>query len=119
MAANVRWLTHKRLPPEQIRAARRISVETKKLVWSRDAERCRYCGRGAPRCGICRRTYCRDTFHGFGRTPWALDHVIPVQQGGMGTIDNIVLACTRCNELKGPRTPEQAGMRLLPVGEAA
>jgi 5-methylcytosine-specific restriction endonuclease McrA len=41
------------------------------------------------------------------------DHVVPRVQGGKTTWENIVAACRRCNNVKGPRTPEQAGMPLL------
>ncbi len=41
------------------------------------------------------------------------DHVIPRKQGGKTTWNNIVSACYNCNERKGGRTPEQAGMKLL------
>lgn len=76
------------------------------------------------RCGICYPTsdrvgaYCSNKFHGSTRSPWALDHVVPVSQGGAATLDNLVLACVPCNQHKQDRTPEQAGMRLLPVSEA-
>lgn len=41
------------------------------------------------------------------------EHVLPVQQGGPTTIDNLRPACYSCNNLKGNQTPEQAGMPLL------
>lgn len=41
------------------------------------------------------------------------DHVVPRCQGGLTTWTNIVASCVPCNEYKGPRTPEQAGMKLL------
>lgn len=40
------------------------------------------------------------------------DHVIPISRGGTDTWDNVVTACTHCNNKKGDRTPEEAGMRL-------
>jgi len=42
------------------------------------------------------------------------DHVVPVPQNGEYTADNIVPACGKCNSRKNGRTPEQAGMPLLP-----
>lgn len=42
-----------------------------------------------------------------------LDHVIPVSQGGRRTWENIVTSCIKCNQIKGGRTPDQAGMKLL------
>lgn len=40
------------------------------------------------------------------------EHVIPVAQGGGYTKDNIVPACPRCNQQKGNRIPEEAGMEI-------
>jgi 5-methylcytosine-specific restriction endonuclease McrA len=44
-----------------------------------------------------------------------IDHIIPVSQGGDSTLDNLVTACRRCNRKKAARTPEEAGMTVLPV----
>jgi len=41
-----------------------------------------------------------------------LDHVVPLSRGGSHTWDNVVTACERCNQRKGNRTPEEAGMVL-------
>lgn len=40
------------------------------------------------------------------------DHVLPRAQGGKTRWENIVMACYGCNEKKGNRTPEKAGMKL-------
>ncbi len=40
------------------------------------------------------------------------DHVRPLSQGGEDVWTNVVTACVRCNQKKGNRTPEQAGMAL-------
>lgn len=42
-----------------------------------------------------------------------MDHVIPKVQGGGTSFNNCVVSCHFCNNRKGPRTPEQAGMKLL------
>jgi len=42
-----------------------------------------------------------------------LDHVLPRSQGGKSTWENLVACCYQCNNSKGDRTPEQAGMKLL------
>jgi hypothetical protein len=70
-------------------------------VRDRDKDRCRYCG-----------TLVRwnDRRSPIGAT---YDHVDP--EGG-NTIDNVVVCCRGCNSTKGDRTPEQAGMPLLPPG---
>lgn len=74
-----------------------------RAVRARDGDRCRYCGetviwrdRRSPRGG----TY---------------DHVDP---NGPNTLDNLVVACRACNAAKGDRTPEEAGMPLLPPPSA-
>jgi hypothetical protein len=43
------------------------------------------------------------------------DHVTPISQGGQNQWTNVVTACTRCNNHKAGRTPEQAGMELLAI----
>jgi 5-methylcytosine-specific restriction endonuclease McrA len=64
-------------------------------VMSRDHFQCQYCGV---------RKVMKDLNY---------DHVIPRIQGGRTVWDNIVTTCYPCNDKKGPRTPEQAGMMLL------
>ena len=66
-------------------------------VWARDKGRCQYCGKKTPRHEA---TY---------------DHVVPRAQRGPTRWENVVIACVRCNQKKGNRTPEQARMRLLSV----
>lgn len=63
-------------------------------VYARDAGKCQYCERRVPRHEV---TY---------------DHVVPRSRGGHTTWENIVIACLACNQHKGGRTPEQAGMKL-------
>lgn len=65
---------------------------TRRAVFARDGGRCVYCQRPAEN----------------------LDHVIPRSRcGGEHTWTNVVAACRGCNNRKGARTPEEAGMRLL------
>jgi 5-methylcytosine-specific restriction endonuclease McrA len=47
--------------------------------------------------------------------------VVPLCQGGSTTWQNLVGCCLSCNQAKGGRTPEQAGMVLkrLPKGPKA
>lgn len=74
--------------------------EIRKLLRDRDGSACRYCGRTVlwtDRRGPSGATY---------------DHVIP---GGGNELDNLVIACRGCNSKKGRRSPEQAGMPLLPA----
>lgn len=69
-------------------------AELRAAVFNRDLFTCRYCaGRGGP---------------------LECDHIVPVAQDGPSTMSNLATACRRCNRRKGARTPEQAGMVLLP-----
>jgi 5-methylcytosine-specific restriction endonuclease McrA len=68
---------------------------SRRNVLERDGHACQYCGR---RLDASRLT---------------LDHVIPKSQGGQTIWENVVAACTRCNDRKGDHAPEQADMRLL------
>jgi len=64
-------------------------------VFTRDRFTCQYCGSL------------------FQMDELTYDHVLPRKQGGKTTWENITTACYDCNEKKGGRTPDQAGMRLL------
>jgi len=68
-------------------------------VYERDRGKCQYCMTTIPRHEA---TY---------------DHVKPRRLGGKTVWNNIVICCVQCNQDKGGRTPEQAGMKLntLPV----
>jgi 5-methylcytosine-specific restriction endonuclease McrA len=54
--------------------------------------------------------YCHKTFAGAELT---LDHVIPRSRAGETSWENLVACCHACNNRKGSRTPEEAGVRLL------
>jgi 5-methylcytosine-specific restriction endonuclease McrA len=64
-------------------------------VYLRDHGRCQYCSLKLPR---------HDATY---------DHVVPRARGGLTNWENIVIACVSCNQRKGGRTPEQAGMKLV------
>jgi 5-methylcytosine-specific restriction endonuclease McrA len=65
---------------------------SRKGIFARDSHTCQYCG---ARSGSL-----------------TIDHVLPKERGGTSDWANLVCCCTRCNNKKGNRTPEQAGMRL-------
>jgi 5-methylcytosine-specific restriction endonuclease McrA len=64
-------------------------------VMARDNFVCQYCGEKRP---MSKLNY---------------DHVVPRVQGGKTEWLNIVTSCLPCNDKKGPRTPEQAKMKLI------
>lgn len=70
------------------------------LIKARDGDRCRYCGGPV------------DWSNRRGPNGATYDHVDPY---GGNTLENVVVACHRCNSAKGNRTPEDVGMSLEPV----
>lgn len=45
-----------------------------------------------------------------------IDHIFPQSRGGSKTSwTNVTTACWKCNNKKGNKTPEEAGMELLSV----
>ncbi|MDX2129265.1 MAG: HNH endonuclease [Chloroherpetonaceae bacterium] len=66
---------------------------TRRNILRRDGNKCQYCGRVD--------------------LPLTIDHVVPKSQGGADTWENLITACTKCNNRKANRTPEQAGMHLF------
>ena len=43
------------------------------------------------------------------------DHVMPSSRGGKDIWENVVCSCFNCNNYKGNRTPEEAGMKIYSV----
>jgi 5-methylcytosine-specific restriction endonuclease McrA len=86
MPTVVRLNYHVRRPVPPLRVSR-------KSVFARDQYSCQYCGRR--------------------NTALTIDHVIPRERGGGTDWTNLVCCCTKCNNKKGNRTPEEAGMSLL------
>lgn len=54
--------------------------------------------------------YCNHKFH---KKNLSIDHITPKCQGGKNSWDNLITACTSCNNKKGGKTPEEANMPLL------
>lgn len=77
----------------------------KGLVYRRDGGCCRYCRSGPLSPKAVRAKDRRKVLH--------YDHVDPDQPAAPGG-GNFVVACGRCNELKGKRTPYEADLVLLP-----
>lgn len=69
----------------------RSVILSRKNVLRRDGFRCQYCG----------------SSHAI-----TIDHVLPKSRGGPDTWENLVAACIPCNNKKGSRTPEEAGLKL-------
>ncbi len=84
----IRLLEYRRIP-HQTRSLSR------KNILMRDRYTCQYCHRTLPSSEL------------------TLDHVVPRSRSGETTWENLVACCHACNNRKGNRTPEEAGMRLV------
>ncbi len=84
----IRLLEYHRIP-HQTRALSR------KNILIRDRYTCQYCERT------------------FSSAELTLDHVTPRSRGGESNWENLVACCHRCNNRKGNRLPEEAGMHLV------
>jgi 5-methylcytosine-specific restriction endonuclease McrA len=83
----IRLLAYRHIP-QQTRALSR------KNILLRDRNTCQFC------CCI------------FPASELTLDHVIPRSRGGRSSWENLVACCYQCNNRKGDRTPEEAGIKL-------
>lgn len=68
-------------------------VLTRKNILRRDGFKCAYCGRSDIQLTI--------------------DHILPRARGGSDSWENLICACTSCNNRKGDRTPVEARMDML------
>jgi 5-methylcytosine-specific restriction endonuclease McrA len=90
--------------PKVIKLLKRVYVEyrtrtpacSKKGVLKRDKWKCVYCDRAAN----------------------TVDHIIPRAKGGLSTWENLAACCQPCNNGKGDKSVEEAGLRLQWIPEA-
>ena len=66
-------------------------------LFRRDCNLCMYCGKA------------------FKRAMLTREHILPRSRGGKDRWENCVTACKSCNNHKGCRTPEEAGMKLIAI----
>ena len=92
--------------PSVIRLVRYVQVPrrfrrqvTNTFLFARDEYSCQYCGRH------------RSELK--GRQFLTRDHILPLSRGGENVWANVVTSCSPCNNRKGNRLPEEAGMALL------
>jgi 5-methylcytosine-specific restriction endonuclease McrA len=83
----IRLLAYRHIP-QQTRALSR------KNILLRDRNTCQFCSRTLPASEL------------------TLDHVVPRSRGGRSSWENLVACCYKCNNSKGDRTPEEAGIAL-------
>ncbi len=84
----VRLLLYKKVPGKKV-------VLSRKNILIRDDFQCQYCGKK--------------------NVELTIDHVMPRDRGGYITWENLVCACVKCNNDKGNRTPEEAGLSMLKI----
>lgn len=75
----------------------RVPSLTNSALFRRDGHLCLYCG------------------NQFRDQDLTRDHIIPTSRGGKDIWTNVASCCKRCNNHKGARLPEEAGMKLLAV----
>lgn len=68
---------------------------SRNTVLMRDNYTCQYCGAQPAKSNL------------------TIDHIIPRVRNGATSWENVVCACRTCNQRKGNRLPEEAGMHLL------
>ncbi len=84
--------------PSIIRLSKYVSLPFKTVVLNRknlmlrDNHTCQYCGK---------------------KDQLTIDHVIPRSRGGKDTWQNMIVACHRCNHLKGHELLENTELKLL------
>jgi 5-methylcytosine-specific restriction endonuclease McrA len=72
---------------------------TNTFLFARDSYRCQYCGRH------------RSDLK--GRDFLTRDHVVPISRGGGNHWQNVVTACSPCNNRKANHMPNECGMHPL------
>lgn len=92
--------------PSVIRLVRFVHVPrkfrrqvTNTFLFARDSYKCQYCGR--------HKTQLR------GREFLTRDHIVPISRGGGNTWQNVVTACSPCNNRKGSHLLEEVGMHPM------
>jgi len=68
-------------------------VLSRKNIYLRDNHACQYCGKSG--------------------SALTIDHVVPKSRGGADSWENMIACCARCNNRKGDRLPEEAGLKLI------
>jgi len=97
---------YERVPvPTVIRLVRFVHVPrrfrrqvTNTFLFARDDYSCQYCG--------------KSRMELTGRQFLTRDHVQPISRGGDNSWNNVVTACSTCNNRKANRSPKEAGLKL-------
>ena len=84
----IRLLAYRHIP-------RQTRALSRKNILLRDRNTCQFCG------------------NTFAAADLTLDHVTPRSRSGQTAWENLVACCHACNNRKGDRIPEEAGLRLI------
>ena len=83
----IRLLTYIKVPVNYIARSR----PSRSMIYKRDRNCCQYCG---------------------ATSRLTIDHVMPKSKGGDDTWENLVVACSKCNTLKGDKLLEHTKLKL-------
>jgi 5-methylcytosine-specific restriction endonuclease McrA len=83
----IRLLTYIKVPVNYIARSR----PSRSMIYKRDRNCCQYCG---------------------ATSRLTIDHVLPRSKGGDDTWENLVVACSKCNTLKGDKLLEHTKLKL-------
>lgn len=79
----------------QIKRSYRPLIFSKRSILIRDENKCQFCNR-----------YLKDA-------DATIDHLVPKSKGGKTSFLNCVISCFICNNLKGSKTLEECGLKLI------
>lgn len=89
----IRLLSYIKIPVNYLSQCR----PTRSMIYKRDRNTCQYCG---------------------ATSKLTIDHVIPRSKGGQDTWENLVVACSKCNTLKGDKLLENTKLKLNRIPKA-
>jgi 5-methylcytosine-specific restriction endonuclease McrA len=88
-----------------------MTEKQRRQVWDKTSGHCHFCGDPVE---FAKRGWVDGDLTGY----WEVDHVIQRGKGGTKSVENCLVACTRCNRLRWHRTGE-AVRELLFLGLVA
>ena len=84
----IRLIDYVKVPISKIMEAK----PSRAMIYKRDGHKCQYCG---------------------STRRLTIDHVLPRSKGGDDSWNNLVVACSKCNTVKGDKLLEHTNMKLM------
>lgn len=84
----IRLLSYIKIPVNHVARSR----PSRSMIYKRDRNTCQYCG---------------------ATSRLTIDHVMPKSKGGDDSWENLVVACSKCNTLKGDKLLETTKLKLI------